>query len=124
MKIEVSNGEIADKLSILQIKMERITDKDRSANIKKEYELILRAFSSIGLSMEDELFVRLKAVNVSLWNIENKIRLKEKEGSFDEEFIELARSVYKQNDLRSKIKKEIDESTGSWITEEKSYPKL
>lgn len=120
MKIEVSNGEIADKVSILIIKSEKITDEDKLVNIKKELDCLRVALDDF-MSTEDELFCELKQVNEELWIIEDNIRKKEKKKEFNNDFLALARSVYHVNDRRSEIKKKIDLKTGSRLTEEKSY---
>jgi predicted transposase YbfD/YdcC len=120
MKIEVSIGEIADKLSILQIKKENITDKDKLINVIKEEEYLHDiVFNDLSISKDD--FNKLLLINNELWVIEDKIRDKEMDKSFDDEFIELARSVYITNDKRAEIKKYINLKYGSDFTEEKSY---
>jgi peptidoglycan hydrolase CwlO-like protein len=120
MKIEVSNGEIVDKLTIIQIKLERIKEKGKVLNLQKEYEILDAAVKDI-LSKDNELYKRLYKVNCKLWDIEDRIRELEKAGQFDNEFIETARAVYFTNDERSVIKKEINNLTGSKLVEEKSY---
>lgn len=120
MKIEVSNGEILDKLSILEIKMEKITDKEKKENIRKEFDLLVEAASAI-LSREHELYQSLLEVNRRLWDIEDRIRELERKKDFGSAFIETARAVYFENDRRAAIKKKINELTGSGLTEEKSY---
>lgn len=122
MKIEVSNGEIIDKLTILQIKLERITDKAKLVNIKKEYDELIITTSSI-ISTEDPLYTGLYEVNCELWEIEDRIRDLERKKEFGEEFISTARAVYIKNDRRSVLKREINFKTGSDLTEEKSYEK-
>jgi hypothetical protein len=123
MKIEVSHGEIVDKLTILQIKKENITDNEKLVNINKEYLYLHEiVFSELNIS-HDEDYLKLLEVNKKLWGIEDKIRDKERDKQFDEEFIELARSVYYTNDVRAKIKKEINLKYGSGFVEEKSYNK-
>jgi len=119
MKIEVSNGEILDKLSILDLKLEYITDIDKKNNIKKEFEVVKACADNIDIPYE--IYDKLYSVNKKLWEIEDAIRLKEKALVFDGEFIELARQVYKTNDERSRIKKEINLLTNSEVIEEKSY---
>ena len=120
MEIEVSIGEIVDKLSILRIKKLNITDKDKLNNIIKEYDYLFEiVFNKLKIDSED--FNELQIINKSLWDIEDKIRDKERQKSFDEEFIELSRSVYIKNDLRSNIKKQINIKYGSSFVEEKSY---
>ena len=120
MKIEVSNGEIIDKLTILEIKLEKIDDPAKRKNIQKEYDL-LRAKAAGILSREDPLYQQLKEVNLRLWEIEDRIRELERRKDFGEAFIETARSVYHENDHRAALKKQINEKTGSGLTEEKSY---
>jgi hypothetical protein len=121
MKIEVSDGEIVDKLSILQIKKENITDVDKLSNINKEYLYLHEiVFSKLNISHDDD-YIKLLEVNRKLWVIEDRIRDKERDNQFDDEFIELARSVYHTNDIRSNIKKEINIKYGSSFVEEKSY---
>ena len=120
MEIEVSIGEIVDKLSILRIKKLNITDKDKLNNIIKDYDYLFEiVFNKLKIDSED--FHKLQIVNERLWDIEDKIRNKEREKQFDSDFIELARSVYVTNDQRSEIKKEINIKYGSSFVEEKSY---
>lgn len=123
MKIEVSNGEIIDKLTILAIKLIYIEDEKKIENIQKEYDILLSNVTHLWDYYPNVqiLHVKLQKINFTLWNIEDKLREKEKDKSFDEEFIELARSVYKTNDERSNIKKEINIITLSDLQEEKSY---
>lgn len=121
MEIEVSVGEIVDKLSILQIKTEKITDNDKLKNVTKEYLYLHEiVFSKLNISYDD-LYLKLLEVNRELWDIEDKIRDKERDKKFDSEFIELARSVYFTNDKRAEIKKEINLKYVSTFVEEKSY---
>lgn len=122
MKIEVSNGEIIDKLTIIQIKIERIRDPEKLKNLQKEYE-ILRTASSAIMSQEDPLYLELYKANCDLWDIEDKIRDLEKRKEFGSDFIQTARSVYFNNDKRSEIKKAINLKTSSDLVEEKSYEK-
>lgn len=124
MKIEVSIGEIVDKLSILQIKKLNIVDEDKLINIKKEFNYLLEVVESeLNFSTSSDLYLELLKINKKLWIIEDNIREKERNKSFDGEFIELARSVYFTNDERSKIKKHINLEYGSDFVEEKSYNK-
>ena len=121
--VPTSVGELLDKISILKIKQEKISDAEKLANINRELtelETIWTASSDASIDLTD-LCAQLKQVNSALWDIEDKIRDKESSGSFDQEFIELARSVYKQNDLRAALKKEINLRSGSELVEEKSY---
>jgi hypothetical protein len=122
MKIEVSIGEIVDKLSILQIKKLNIVDEDKLVNIKKEFDYLLEVVESeLNFSTSSKLYLDLLNINKKLWDIEDDIRDKERNKSFDDDFIELARSVYFTNDERSKIKKLINLEYGSNFVEEKSY---
>jgi hypothetical protein len=121
MKIEVSNGEVLDKLSILDIKLENIKDKDKIKNIKAEWKYLKMCAANV--YCDYSLYSQLYNINKKLWHIEDLIREKEKKQEFDEEFIILARSVYITNDERSEIKKEINLITNSKFLEEKSYNK-
>lgn len=122
MRIEVSNGEILDKLSILEIKSKRITDKQKLINVETERRTLIPLYSTIVVSEElEKKFFDLLNINTDLWEIEDKIRIKESSQEFDYEFIELARSVYKKNDIRAHIKKEINILSDSKLIEEKSY---
>ena len=121
MKIEVSSGEIADKISILIIKKERIKDKSKLSNIQKELDHLLPCMDEIGIGLEDEFFLKLKSINEKLWDIEDSIRDLESKKQFDHIFIDTARQVYRINDKRCRVKNQINEETGSWLREEKSY---
>ena len=123
MKIDtpISIGEYIDKLSILLIKKEKIQDIDKLKNITKEIDFLL---SKSDLFKSEDLnfwISKVKAVNAILWDIEDKIRIKEKNKEFDQYFIDLARNVYHMNDERFKIKNEINKFFESEISEEKSY---
>ena len=120
MKIEVSNGEILDKLSIIEIKLNRIKDEKKLKNIKIEHEILNLSASKI-LDKSNPLYVKLFEINSKLWDIEDKCRAFEKQKDFGAEFIHTVRQVYIFNDERSRIKKEINIKTGSHIVEEKSY---
>ena len=120
MKAEVSNGEILDKLSILEIKLDNVKDESKLENIGREHTALSLVASRIPASPL-ELYNDLKSVNQELWDIEDRIRVKERNKEFDQEFIALARSVYQTNDKRAEIKKEINLHTGSNLVEEKSY---
>jgi hypothetical protein len=122
MKIEVSNGEIMDKLSIIQIKLERIKDESKLLNLRKEYDVLRKAADSI-LSTDDPLYMALYDVNCELWDIEDQIRDLERAKDFSPDFVKTARSVYFKNDKRSEIKREINIKTSSGLIEEKSYEK-
>jgi prefoldin subunit 5 len=121
--VPVSPGEVLDKITILEIKSERIDDQDKVANVRRELELLLGTWQQ---SVDDDDTVRrihaeLKSINEALWEIEDDIRDKERAKEFDERFIELARSVYVTNDQRANAKKELNVYLGSEIVEEKSY---
>lgn len=120
MKIEVSNGEIVDKLTIIEIKLERIKDQQKLDNLKKEFTVLDEAVKQI-ISKEDELYKGLYDVNCQLWDIEDHIRDLERDKVFNTDFIETARKVYITNDKRADLKKQINSKTGSNLTEEKSY---
>ncbi len=120
MKIEVSNGEIVDKLTIIEIKLERIKDRSKLTNLENEFKVLEEAVSNL-ISKEDELYKALYNINCKLWDIEDKIRELERKRDFGPEFVETARSVYFSNDKRAEIKKKINLKTGSSLVEEKSY---
>ena len=119
----ISHGELIDKITILEIKSEQIADPAKLANVRKELDLLDAVWRSDAAAAVDIAAerARLKAVNQRLWDIEDRIRLKEKAQAFDAEFIELARAVYFQNDDRAAIKREINLKLGSQLIEEKSY---
>ncbi len=123
IKVELSVGELLDKIAILQIKAERIVDPSKLENINKELDVLMSlwkdfAYSNNNLESETN---ELKAINEELWDIEDKIRDKERNQVFDKGFIELARAVYITNDKRAGIKRIINSKTGSELIEEKSY---
>jgi len=120
---EISAGELVDKITILKIKKEKITNKEKLIEIKKELDSLTNTFNkSIKKNINLETLTKeLKNVNLKLWNVENKKRELEKKQGFGKEFIELARNVYKFNDERAKIKLKINEALGSNIKEVKSY---
>jgi hypothetical protein len=122
MEIEVSIGEIVDKLSILRIKKNNITDEEKLVNINKEYDYLYhKVFQELKIESSD--FYEMIMVNEILWNVEDSIRNKERNKEFDQDFIEMARSVYITNDRRAEIKKEINKKYNSDFVEEKSYEK-
>ena len=122
MNIEVSHGEIVDKLTILQIKKTNITDPIKLYNIVKEYDYLLSVVENdLGISTESPEYLELLSINKELWVIEDDIRDKERIKEFDDDFIKLARAVYYTNDVRAKIKKEINLKYSSGFVEEKSY---
>ncbi|WDS36112.1 DUF6165 family protein [Pseudoxanthomonas sp.] len=119
----VSFGELLDKISILQIKSERMSDAAKLANVRKELSALEQTWMAHPAAAQDVAKLRadLKAVNERLWVIEDDIRVKEKAQAFDDEFVRLARSVYFENDTRARIKKDINLALGSSYVEEKSY---
>lgn len=122
MKIEVAHGEIVDKLTILEIKKKNITDSDKLVNINKEYDYLVDVVENdLGISTVSTEYQELLSINQELWVIEDDIREKERRKEFDEEFIKLARDVYYTNDVRAKVKKEINVKYSSGFIEEKSY---
>jgi hypothetical protein len=122
MMVEISNGELLDKLSIIKIKLDNISDENKLKNIRKEFD-ILNTLSDKILKETPilNLFNELLEVNKKLWDVEDSIRHKEKLKEFDEEFVFYARNVYITNDLRAEIKRKINNITNSEIVEEKSY---
>ena len=120
MKIEVSNGEIVDKLTIVEIKSERIKDAKKLENLHKEFEVLNNAVAGI-IEKKHPLYLELLDINNQLWDIEDHIRDLERAKDFADDFIQTARSVYYINDRRSDVKRRINELTGSNLTEEKSY---
>ena len=124
MKVEVSNGELLDKLTILELKLSNITEKQKLINVNKEHSelnpLALRLFEEYGNDLK-RLYLELTAINTELWKIEDDIRECERNKDFGDQFISLARSVYFTNDKRSDVKKAINLLTDSGFIEEKSY---
>ena len=119
MKIEVSIGEVLDKISILAIKLNEIKDDNKLKNIQKEFQHLSSQIKSD--MFMDDLYMDLCSVNRALWDIEDKIRIHEKNKDFGYTFIELARMVYKTNDMRADVKKKINIKYNSEFIEEKSY---
>lgn len=119
----VSFGELIDKMTILQIKLQEITDEAKLTNVRNELELLETTWANHAASKTDirDETGRLLAVNKRLWDIEDRIRVKEKAQEFDNDFIQLARSVYFENDERAAVKREINLKLGSTLVEEKSY---
>ena len=124
MYAPVSNGELLDKYSILLIKKDNIEDKEKIEKVNNEIKCLINYVNKLKEEFNiDNLFNSLLDVNKKLWNIEDNIRMKEKKKEFDNEFIQLARSVYFTNDERARIKNEINSNTNSNIFEVKSYEK-
>ena len=121
-RVPVSWGELVDKITILQIKSERISAREARANVARELASLSRvAGEAIRNRLMTPLIGQLRAVNEELWEIEDKIREREAQGDFGHGFVQLARAVYKKNDLRAAIKRRINEALGSELIEEKSY---
>lgn len=121
VNIPVSIGELFDKITILEIKQKNITCKSKLKNVLLELNSLNKISSTIDKTEINDLIEELKTVNSTLWNIENKIRNKEKLKVFDSEFLEIARSVYKNNDIRAEIKRKINLLTNSTLMEEKEH---
>ena len=122
INVPISPGELLDKITILEIKSEQIEDKEKAANVNAELEILSEIWEKTAPDKDlAELKQELKDNNQALWDIEDKIRVKEANKEFDQVFIELARSVYFQNDKRAATKKKINLKLGSDIIEEKSY---
>ena len=120
---EISAGELLDKISILEIKIEKIKDKNSLYEINKEYKILKNAQNSNIETTDkiEKLFKEIKEINTNLWDIEDRLRICEKNKDFGKNFTELARRVYLNNDKRSKIKLEINKILGSNIREIKQY---
>tara|TARA_B100001248_G_scaffold253217_1_gene230193 strand:+ start:1577 stop:1960 length:384 start_codon:yes stop_codon:yes gene_type:complete len=125
IRVEISYGELFDKISILEIKKSKLKNPDEIVKVKYELNLLLKELnnSKLNSSLISSLTKDLKEVNLKLWNIEDEIREKERDKKFDEEFIKLARDVYITNDTRAKIKNEINKKLNSKVFEIKSYEK-
>jgi len=122
INVPISVGELIDKITILEIKKDKLKNL-KLKNIVKELSFLRAVIEKNNIFIPDEIFFQLKSINLKLWDIEDKIRIKEKNKEFDKEFIELARSVYLNNDRRSETKKELNIMFNSEIIEEKSYEK-
>ncbi len=123
ISIEISAGELVDKITILVIKLERMSDSVKLFNVQREYDMLMEVYRN-AIDESDELIVlrdRLKEVNAKLWDIEDEIREFERNQDFGEGFVRLARTVYRTNDLRASTKREINDLLKSALVEEKSY---
>ena len=124
INIPISYGELMDKLTILEIKQQKIVNQDKLKNINNEYlelDEVAKYLKNIDMTGYENFYKKLFEVNLGLWEIEDKIRILEKDKNFDNEFIELARKVYFTNDKRFEIKSEINKHFGSEFFEEKQY---
>lgn len=123
INVPISLGELLDKISILEIKNEKIKDEKKLNNVSKELISLKKTLELLNLNSKElePVYDKLKKINLKLWNIEDDIRILEKEGKFEEKFIQLARNVYITNDQRFEIKNQINISFNSDFVEEKSY---
>ena len=129
MKIEISNGELLDKVSIVKLKIEYIGDTEKLQHLRKEHGVLIAYMMELTDSLPDKeteskylgLYDQLYAVNEKLWHLEDRIREKEKRNMFDQDFIDVARAIYFTNDVRAQLKREINELTQSSLFEVKSY---
>lgn len=119
--VPLSIGEIVDKITILTIKSQRIGEAAKLANVHKELDALVAVCKKAGIDLTLPYFKELQAINETLWDVEDAIREKERQSAFDAEFISLARAVYRTNDRRGDIKREINALSGSAFAEEKSY---
>tara|TARA_Y100000034_G_C6898441_1_gene414746 strand:- start:2178 stop:2576 length:399 start_codon:yes stop_codon:yes gene_type:complete len=129
MKVSISNGELLDKVTIIKLKMENIKDPTSRDSVRREHDELVRQMMILTDTISDKnveeeylrLYDQLFMTNEKLWLLEDRIREKEKRNVFDYDFIEIARSIYYTNDVRTSIKKEINELTQSLLVEVKSY---
>lgn len=121
MKIEISPGELFDRLTILEIKLERITSPDKLVRVRQEYDALRRLRDEIETEDIGALVTELKETNAALWQIEDELRDHERRQDFGSAFVELARAVYFNNDRRTDLKRRINQRLGSELGEEKSY---
>tara|TARA_R100000008_G_C3577315_1_gene166096 strand:+ start:1322 stop:1708 length:387 start_codon:yes stop_codon:yes gene_type:complete len=124
MKVEVAIGEVLDKITILDIKLERIDDEDRLRYIRTERAVLIEALNSEGLEIDSELYSELKDINTKIWDTEAGFREKEESQQFDDEFVQFARLNAKYNDERFLVKNRINEHYDSHVREQKSYDRL
>jgi len=119
--VPVSIGELVDKITILRIKSQMIKKAEKLSHIKAELTALIKVCHANDIDLDNQLVDELQNVNLKLWKIEDDIRLKEKAKAFDDEFVDLARAVYRVNDQRFEAKSNINEHYGSQLREEKSY---
>ncbi|MBU2616339.1 MAG: hypothetical protein KKC19_04515 [Nanoarchaeota archaeon] len=122
MLVEISNGELVDKVSVLEIKYNRITSKEKRKNVEAEYLYLKQKMESFGITDKSREYQDLLEVNLKIWKEGDQIRILEKERRFDEEFINLAISINKSNNKRARLKRNINEKTSSLFIEEKEHP--
>ncbi len=121
MRIQVSIGELVDKVSIFSIKVKKIKNSEKLIHIQKELDLLRKAMESIEIDADSKEVIALTRVNLKLWDLEVAIRLKEKKAQFDDEFIQLARAIYRLNDELTVLKRNINLKYHSELIEEKEY---
>lgn len=123
IRVEIAPGELIDKITILEIKLEKISDQGKLVNVRREYDSLVDALHKevVQTAVLSGLTAALKDVNAELWRIEDDIRAQERAKTFGADFVALARSVYRTNDRRAALKREINELLHSAIIEEKSY---
>jgi len=124
MKVEVAIGEIFDKITILDIKLERISDESRLSYVQGEKDVLEEALKLEGVEIDSELYQELRDINMKIWDTEAGFREKEAEQEFDDEFVQFARLNAKYNDERFLVKKRINEHYDSPVREQKSYDRL
>ncbi|MBU1255404.1 hypothetical protein KKH35_00855, partial [Patescibacteria group bacterium] len=122
MLVEISNGELVDKVSVLAIKYERITSEEKRKNVETEYLYLKQKMEPLGITDKSREYQDLLEVNLRIWEEGDLIRILEKEGRFDEKFIGLAVSINNSNNERARLKREINERTNSLFVEEKEHP--
>lgn len=123
IKVPISNGELLDKITILQIKRDKIKDEEKQKHIIRELEELTILMENLPMNEINNLLRELKEINSQLWDVEDALRDKERSATFDDEFIQLARKVYFTNDKRSKVKLQINKISKSELVEVKSYEK-
>ena len=123
IKVPISNGELLDKITILQIKKEKIKDEEKNKHIIRELEELTILMKTLPMNEISNLFTELKEINTQLWDVEDALRDKERNKVFDDDFIQLARKVYFTNDKRSQVKLDINKISKSELIEVKSYEK-
>jgi 3-methyladenine DNA glycosylase/8-oxoguanine DNA glycosylase len=121
VKIDISPGELFDRLTIIEIKLERIAAPEKQLHLRREYETLCRLRDTIAEEKLAALVAELKELNAQLWQIEDGIREHERRQDFGPSFVALARAIYRQNDRRAAVKRAINERCGSTLMEEKSY---
>ena len=124
MKVEVAIGEILDKITILDIKLERISDESRLSYVQGEVEVLVEALKLNGVEIDSDLYQELRDINIKIWDTEAGFREKEAKQEFDDEFVQFARLNAKYNDERFLVKKRINEHYDSPVREQKSYDRL